>query len=72
MWGKMPFWRDLVEKHGSDEGAWNALGGADPSVPSIQRMAMPEEIAEAAVFLSCDQSAHVTGAELVVDGGFTL
>jgi 2-keto-3-deoxy-L-fuconate dehydrogenase len=72
MWQKMPFWRGLVEKHGSEEGAWNALGGADPAVPSIQRMAFPEEIASAIVFLSCDDSAHITGADLLVDGGYTL
>ena len=71
MWSKMPFWQDLIREHGSEEGAWNALGGTDPGKPSIQRMAFPEEIAEAIVFLSCDQSAHITGADLAVDGGFT-
>jgi NAD(P)-dependent dehydrogenase (short-subunit alcohol dehydrogenase family) len=28
MWQKMSLWQGLVEKHGSEEGAWNALGGA--------------------------------------------
>jgi len=70
MWQKMPFWRGLVEKHGSEEGAWNALGGADPTTPSLQRMAFPEEVADAIAFLSCDESAHITGANLLVDGGF--
>jgi NAD(P)-dependent dehydrogenase (short-subunit alcohol dehydrogenase family) len=50
MWQKMPFWRDLVEKHGGEQGAWNALGGTDPAVPSIQRMAFPEEVANAIRF----------------------
>jgi 2-keto-3-deoxy-L-fuconate dehydrogenase len=72
MWQKMPFWQGLVEKHGSEEGAWNALGGIDPAVPSIQRMAFPEEIAAAIVFLSSDDSAHITGVDLLVDGGYTL
>jgi len=71
MWRTMPFWEDLVEKHGGEEGAWNALGGADAAKPSIQRMAFPEEIAEAVVFLSCAQSAHITGADLPVDAGYT-
>ena len=71
MWRKMPFWDALVEEHGGEEGAWNALGGTDASKPSIQRMAFPEEIAEAVVFLSCAQSAHITGADLAVDGGYT-
>ena len=70
IWQKMPFWRELVEEHGSEEGAWNALGGADPDTPSIKRMAFPEEIADAIVFLSCAESAHITGAELLVDGGY--
>jgi NAD(P)-dependent dehydrogenase (short-subunit alcohol dehydrogenase family) len=71
MWRGMPFWNDLVRQHGSEEAAWNALGGADPGKASIQRMAFPEEIAEAIVFLSCEQSAHITGADLAVDGGYT-
>ena len=70
MWRKMPFWRDLIQQHGSEEGAWNSLGSADPNKPSIQRMAFPEEIADAVVFLSCDQSAHITGVDLAVDAGY--
>lgn len=72
MWQKMPFWQELVKKHGSEEGAWNALGGIDPAKPSIQRMAFPEEVAATIVFLSCDESAHITGANLIVDGGHSL
>jgi NAD(P)-dependent dehydrogenase (short-subunit alcohol dehydrogenase family) len=71
MWTGMPFWKDLVEQHGGEEGAWKALGGADPATPSIQRMAFADEIAEVAVFLSCSQSAHITGADIAVDGGYT-
>ncbi len=72
MWRGMPFWDDLVRQHGSEEGAWNALGGADPGKPSIQRMAFPEEIAESIVFLVCSQSAHITGADLAIDAGYTV
>jgi NAD(P)-dependent dehydrogenase (short-subunit alcohol dehydrogenase family) len=71
MWRGMPFWNDLVRQHGSEDAAWNALGGADPAKPSIQRMAFPEEIADAIVFLSCEKSAHITGADLAVDAGYT-
>jgi 2,3-dihydro-2,3-dihydroxybenzoate dehydrogenase len=72
MWRGMPFWEDLVRQHGDEEGAWNALGGADPKTPSVQRMAFPEEIADAVVFLSCGGSAHITGADLAIDAGYTL
>jgi NAD(P)-dependent dehydrogenase (short-subunit alcohol dehydrogenase family) len=72
MWQKMPFWSGLVEKHGSEEEAWNALGGIDPASPSIQRMAFPEEVAAAVLFLSCNESAHITGTDLLIDAGYTL
>jgi len=71
MWQKMPFWKDLVDQHGNEQAVWDALGGADPNTISIQRMAFPEEIAESVVFLCCSQSAHITGADLAVDGGYT-
>jgi NAD(P)-dependent dehydrogenase (short-subunit alcohol dehydrogenase family) len=39
---------------------------------SLGRIATPEEIADAAVFLAADASRYVTGHELLVDGGLTL
>jgi NAD(P)-dependent dehydrogenase (short-subunit alcohol dehydrogenase family) len=35
------------------------------------RFGEPEEIADAALFLACDESSFVTGAEFLVDGGIT-
>jgi NAD(P)-dependent dehydrogenase (short-subunit alcohol dehydrogenase family) len=38
----------------------------------LARMADPREVAYAILFLAGDESAFVTGAELVVDGGYTI
>lgn len=37
----------------------------------LQRLGQPEDIANAALFLASDESSFITGAELVIDGGFS-
>ena len=37
----------------------------------LRRIALPEDIAYAALFLASDESRHITGIALPVDGGFT-
>lgn len=70
MWKTMPFWHDLVREHG-EEGAWKALGGADPGEHPLQRMAFPAEIAKAVAFLASDDAAHITATDLAIDAGYT-
>jgi len=36
----------------------------------LGRLASPDDIAKAVVFLACDDSSYIAGAELSVDGGF--
>jgi NAD(P)-dependent dehydrogenase (short-subunit alcohol dehydrogenase family) len=35
------------------------------------RVGTPEDVAAAIVFLASDEAAHITGASLAVDGGYT-
>ena len=37
----------------------------------VKRFLRPEEIAAAALFLASDESSGVTGASIIVDGGYT-
>ena len=38
----------------------------------VGRFAEPEEIAAAAVFLASGEAAMINGADLLVDGGYTV
>lgn len=68
MWHAMEFWQDLLRQHGSEEKVWETLGAGTP----LKRFAEPEEIAQAILYLASDAARFVTGAEIVIDGGWTL
>jgi NAD(P)-dependent dehydrogenase (short-subunit alcohol dehydrogenase family) len=38
---------------------------------AMGRLGVPREIADGIVFLASDESSFMTGAELVIDGGYT-
>jgi NAD(P)-dependent dehydrogenase (short-subunit alcohol dehydrogenase family) len=52
---------------GGEAAAWKVLESAAP----MGRMAEPEEVAEAVLYLASDAARFVTGTELVIDGGYT-
>ena len=66
MWRTMPFFQEEIARLGNEEAAWKALGAGGP----LGRLATPEEIAEAILFLASEKSSFITGAELVIDGGY--
>lgn len=65
----------IATPHGMNEvKQLQALGiDASPEAIAIQqgRMCLPEEVAQAALFLASDDASFITGTELLVDNGFT-
>ncbi|AFM19808.1 dehydrogenase of unknown specificity, short-chain alcohol dehydrogenase like protein [Mycolicibacterium chubuense NBB4] len=53
--------------------AWDGpRGEALKQLIPVGRFAYPNEIAAAAVFLASDAAAMITGADLLIDGGYTI
>lgn len=58
---------DMVTASGLSEAEQKGLTEIAP----LKRMGLPIEIAYGALFLAGDESAFMTGSELVIDGGYT-
>ena len=69
IWHNVPFFHNLVESTGSEEAAFKAMGSA---AAPLARFAKADEIAAQIAFLLSDQTALVTGACFVSDGGYSL
>ncbi len=67
IWEGVPFFTDLVEREGK-EAAFKAMAANSP----LRRFGKPEEIAAQIAFLLSEDSAFMTGACLVSDGGYSL
>lgn len=63
-----PSLRGRIAATGDPEAARAAFIARQP----MGRLGTPEEIARLAVYLASDESAYMTGAEIVIDGGLSL
>jgi NAD(P)-dependent dehydrogenase (short-subunit alcohol dehydrogenase family) len=61
-------WSRNIERRYGTRGRADALGA---EFQALGRMADPAEVAEAVLFLCSDRASFVTGADLVVDGGYS-
>ncbi|MFT4134949.1 glucose 1-dehydrogenase [Microbacterium sp.] len=64
-------WTPMVEAVAGEGGDQDAGRKALESLHPIGRLGRPEEIAYGILFLASDESSFMTGAELVIDGGYT-
>lgn len=86
--GLIGFAQSLAAEHAADGvrvntvlpgGTKTSMAGDDPealnyiaNLHPLERMAEPQEIAEAAMFLLSDRSSFMTGSPMIVDGGISV
>jgi NAD(P)-dependent dehydrogenase (short-subunit alcohol dehydrogenase family) len=62
-----PFVKARLKEYPDPEKAYCEMA----STQALGRMAQPEEIAAAALYLASDASAFVTGTDFIIDGGWS-
>lgn len=67
-----PLLEHACKAQAGPEGDWQALKQAYIEAQLLKRVASPAEIAAAVLFLAEDEAAFITGAALMVDGGFAI
>jgi 2-keto-3-deoxy-L-fuconate dehydrogenase len=70
IWRVLPFWNELLAEAGGVEGA--AFDRLASFATPLGRYAKAEEVADQIAWLLSDASGMITGAALVMDGGYTL
>ena len=63
---------DTPMNHANAPGAAPETRGYVENLHALKRLAAPEEIARAALFLASDASSFVTGTAMLVDGGVSI
>lgn len=64
-------WTPMVEAHLSSQGDVEAGRRAVDALHPLGHIGHPDDIAWGAVYLASEEARFVTGAELVIDGGYT-
>lgn len=64
-------WTPLVENYLAEHGDVSEGRKALDALHPIGRVGEPEDVAYGVVYLASDEAKFVTGAELVIDGGYT-
>jgi NAD(P)-dependent dehydrogenase (short-subunit alcohol dehydrogenase family) len=63
-----PFVQARITQYADPKKAYEDMAASHP----LNRMAQPDEIAAAALYLASDEAAFVTGSALVIDGGLSV